>query len=385
MPQLAKRLAVIVALLAVIATIAVSHPQAHKAVTSRFNYNDDIFPIVRDRCGRCHVEGGSAPMTLLTYKDAIAWAESMREELQKGHMPPWYVDPQSPTVRGGYPISAKELDMLITWASGGTPQGDLQKKLPVIASHPQWKSGPPDLKIEMESAHTLAANQAEETIDLVLPTALPDTKWVKTADLLPGTPSMVRNAAISVENGPLLDVWVPGNDAMAAPNGTAFKLPAGAKLHLQIHYKKAWQDEGNAVSDRSTIGLYFTEPPAMGREIQSFSVDAGGSTTSSESEPRTFSASLTGGARVVALRPSLDQEYSTLDVHAVTPTGTRVELLLLRAARPEWRRRYWLQDPIELPSGSKIEVTAMPDSPDPGDRRVAQRYPLQVALDFVSQ
>ena len=28
--------------------------EAHKAVTSRYNFNADIFPIVRDNCGRCH-------------------------------------------------------------------------------------------------------------------------------------------------------------------------------------------------------------------------------------------------------------------------------------------------------------------------------------------
>ena len=385
MAQTARRLLVLVTLLGVIAVITGSNPQAHKSITSRYNYNDDIFPLLRDRCGRCHVEGGPAPMTLLTYNDAIAWAESIREELQKGHMPPWYVEPQSPAIRGGLPLSPKELDMLITWASGGTPQGDLDKKPAAITSHPQWKAGPPNLKIEMESAHTLPADRAEETVDLTLQTALPDTTWVKTVDLLPGTPSMVRNATISVENGPVLAQWVPGNDATPAPSGAAFKLLAGAKLHVQIRYKKAWQDEGNAVSDRSTIGLYFTEPPASGREIQAFSFDAAATPTSGEAEPRTFSATLPNGARIVALRPSLDQEYSTFDVHAITPSGSRIELLLLHAPRPEWRRRYWLQDPIELPSGSKIEVTATPDPPDPGDRRVTQQYPLQVALDFVPQ
>jgi hypothetical protein len=64
---------------------------AHKAKTSPFTYNVDIFPLLRDNCGRCHVEGGPAPMSLMTYdKDggAIAWAESIREMLLAGAMPP---------------------------------------------------------------------------------------------------------------------------------------------------------------------------------------------------------------------------------------------------------------------------------------------------------
>ena len=53
---------------------------AHKAITSKFTYNDDIYPILRDKCGKCHVDGGPAPMSLLTYNDdggAVAWAESI--------------------------------------------------------------------------------------------------------------------------------------------------------------------------------------------------------------------------------------------------------------------------------------------------------------------
>src|SRR6478752_3786701 len=60
---------------------------AHKAKTSPFTYNADIFPLLRDNCGRCHVDGGPAPMSLMTYdKDggAIAWAESIREMLLSG-------------------------------------------------------------------------------------------------------------------------------------------------------------------------------------------------------------------------------------------------------------------------------------------------------------
>ena len=47
--------------------------EAHKAVTSKYHFNEDIFPLVRDRCGRCHVEGGVAPMSLMTYDDAAPW------------------------------------------------------------------------------------------------------------------------------------------------------------------------------------------------------------------------------------------------------------------------------------------------------------------------
>ena len=64
-----------------------------------------------------------------------------------------------------------------------------------------------------------------------------------------------------VENGPVLTLWEPDGDTMATPGGAAFRLAPGSKIHVQIRYKKHFDQEQNAVSDKSTIGLYFTDPP----------------------------------------------------------------------------------------------------------------------------
>src|SRR5262245_19568057 len=66
--------------------------QAHKPITSKYTYTEDVFPILNERCGRCHVLGGVAPMSFLTYKDAFPWAESIRVELASAHMPPWFAE-----------------------------------------------------------------------------------------------------------------------------------------------------------------------------------------------------------------------------------------------------------------------------------------------------
>jgi hypothetical protein len=373
--------------------------EAHKAITSPYNYNDHVFPILRDRCGRCHFPDGPAPMSLLTYTDTLPWAESMREQLVGERMPPWYADPTGPAVKGGHSLTPRELDVLVTWATGGTPLGDLNTKLPPVPAHPQWRSGPPDLTLKMNEAHTVPAGTMEENCEFELPTGLTETKWVKAADLLPGVTSMVRDAIVTIENGPVLMAWVPGHDAIAAPSGAAFKLPAGAKLRLQIHYKKNWQDEQKANADRTTIGLYFTDEPISGRSIEALTVDApggpaapAGSAAGAQGEsqgesvePHRLSKRLTAPSRVLALRPTLDQPYASVDVEAVLPTGRHVPLLLLRAPRPEWPRRYWLAEPIELPQGTTVDVTALPAPPNPDDVPSPRRGKFQVALDYVPQ
>ena len=179
----------------------------------------------------------------------------------------------------------------------------------------------------------------------------------------------------------VLAVWAPGDNLVLAPAGTAFRLPAGAKLHLQIHYKKQWQNEGKVMKDRSTVGLYFAAPPVSGREIQTLAIDR----PKGAEGTATLGGTLAVNALVVAVRPSLDRVYGAFTVLAITPAGAKLPLLRLRTPRPEWRRRYWLAKPVELPAGSRIEVTTTPPSAfiDLTGSQLMKPYPLQAAVDFV--
>ena len=352
----------------------VGRTDAHKPVTSKYDYNRDVFPLLREHCARCHVQSGAAPMSLMTYKDAVPWAQSIRDELTAGRMPPWPIDSTSPAVTGAHPISSRDLDMIVVWASGGTPEGNPDTKLPAAtSSDQQWGLGPPDLKIPLDAERTVAPGTIEENSEVSLSTNLSDTKWVKAADLMPGNASIVRDAVISIENGPVLALWEPGSDAIALPSGTAFRLAAGSKLHVLIHYKKHFDQEQNAVSDKSTIGLYFTDPPASGHELQSLAVEP------SEGHK------LANPVRLVALRPMLDRAYELMSIEAITPAGMHIPILRLRGPRPQWPRRYWLQQPVELAGGSQINVTVKPLSDYSDEPKFTRPVRLQVGLDYVAQ
>ena len=385
--HMAKLFVVSLPVIAFFLLFAGGNADAHKLVTSKFDYNKDVFPLLREHCGGCHVQGGPGPMSLMTYKDAVPWGVSIRDELTTGRMPPWPVDPTSPAVKGGHAINAREIDMIIEWATGGNPEGNLETKLPTVSFNSQWRLGPPDLRIPMDTEHTLPPGTIEETSEFSLPAGVTGTKWVKAADLMPGNPSIVRSAVISVENGPLLALWQPGSDTMAAPGGAAFKLESGSKIHLRIQYKKHFDQVQDAVSDKSAIGLYFTKPPLSVRELQSFVIDSAGSpgAQAANSAPVTLTATLAKPARIIALRPSLDRAYALLNVDATTPSGARVPLLRLRGPRPQWLRRYWLQDTPELAGGSQITVTLEPLSDYSDEMKVINLAPLQVALEYIPQ
>lgn len=210
--------------------------------------------------------------------------------------------------------------MLLDWAAGGTPRSDEKTfvfgavqdvKSPVYEGPPrQWSAGPPDLSVEMTEGYTLPAGTAEDEHTFTLPTRPKAAAWVNAVDMLPGVRSMVRDAVISLENGAMLAAWVPGHQAIAAPNGTAFLLPANARLTLRIHYKKNWHDEQTPLTDRSTIGLYLTEAPLSGQSIETLAIESPDGEHDAI-EARRFGSALPKRARVLALSPSFDQAYQS--------------------------------------------------------------------------
>jgi hypothetical protein len=339
------------AALTFVALFAVEPTGAHTPVTSKYTYNEHVYPILRDRCGGCHVDGGVAPMSLLTYQDARPWSESIREELIAERMPPWHVDPAGSAAIAlprSAMLTAKELDTIVVWATGGTPEGDPSKRPPPAVARSEWRSGRPDAILMIPEPAVVPADRREDTRTVVIASGLGETRWLRGVDLLPGTPSMVHDASVGIENGREIAVWTPGETAAMLPAGTAIKLDAGRKLTLRIHYKKSWRDEQAAKSDRSAIGLYFTSAPADGKELQNVQADA---------------TPLAQAMTLMAIRPIVDRAYATLDVQAQLPSGSRIRLLRLRNAHPAWPRRYVLTRPIDLPAGTRLEISTEPRPP----------------------
>src|SRR6185295_9211089 len=176
-----------------------------------------------DRCGSCHVTGGIAPMSLMTYEEAFPWAESIRAELVAAHMPPWHAEEGFGELKGAHTLLPRELDVILTWASGGNPRGALDQKLPEVTLKNEWAMGAPDLALRLPAEFTVAADKMEDTAEFFHATGTTESRWVRAVDLLPGTPSIVRSAVISIktpaatQSGSLpppervLTRWVPGH------------------------------------------------------------------------------------------------------------------------------------------------------------------------------
>ena len=253
---------------------------AHKGITSKFTYNADVYTVFLNRCGRCHIEGGVGPMSLLKYEDAFPWAESLRAELltaygdlsanlsavalgAKAEARGAKVDPHDFVKAAHRQISARELDIILDWSTGGTPEGDKAQTPPLVAFRNEWTAGTPALALTMPSPYHMPASTFETTheVTLAIPAATPRT--VTQFDVLPGNPAIVRSAAVSLRapDGAtrMLGTWVPRQTPARIHLTPPARIEPGSQIVARFHYKKTWKFEGEAMTDQSTVGLYSTD------------------------------------------------------------------------------------------------------------------------------
>ena len=96
-------------------------------------------------------------------------------------------------------ITAAEIDKILVWVSGGNPQGNPQNIPPPVALHHDWPMGKPDLVLQLPEAIARRQTSPSVTREFTIATRTTESKWIRSVDLLPGTPSIVRNATISVK------------------------------------------------------------------------------------------------------------------------------------------------------------------------------------------
>jgi len=370
----ASRGLTVCALIVLALTLASAPGSAHKPITSPFTYNDDVFPILKERCARCHVPEGVAPMSLMTYDDTVPWGESIRVELLAGHMPPWGVDASPTRFRNAQTLTAREMNVLLTWATGGTPFGTAEKTPPPVTSERRWPLGTPDLELPLPAAFTLAGDKQEDTAEFIVPTGFTERRWLRAVDLLPETPAIVRSATVQIKTAgttsstpaigaePTLALWLPGDDPIATSGATAFEVPAGAELAVRVRYKKTWQYERKEMRDRSVVGLYFAKDASQ--PVRSMTLTHAGPALQTNGSRRQLSDAIPDTVRALSIYSSNQPSNVGIVVTAVSPTGDRRELIAFHPQR-DWTRRYWFQEPIALERGTRIESTISFDDETP--------------------
>jgi hypothetical protein len=93
------------------------------------------------------------------------------------------------------------------------------------------------------------------------------------------------------------------------------------------------------MSDRSTLALYFAAPGAV-------------PVATREGADETLAA----GTRVLAVYPAAAAAGSTVTIDATAPDGVVRRVLEFKPQRG-WERRYFLDEPMDLPKGTMLQTS----------------------------
>lgn len=311
------------------ALIVVTNVRAHPR-ESQVMWTTDIEPIVRSRCVGCHVEGGFAPMSLASYDEARKWGEAIATEVLERRMPPWSAAPGFAQYANDRSLSLSEVEMLVSWGTGGTPRGpDVLHDDAHAAAAARAR---PDLVLTAPAQAITPARQRVE-----LSTTMSGDRWIRGWAFTPGTASVVARAIVSVEPGGVLGTWTPPEGATMFPDGVGMRLRPGARVVLDLQYRRS----ARLHTDASSVALYFHRGSARERRVDSFACG---------------SAALPGDIDVLAVTPRASAAQASLEVFATRPDGTIVPLTIVPSFHPQYARTYRLRTAARLPQQSQLHV-----------------------------
>lgn len=245
-------------------------------------YHRDIAPLVQEKCGGCHIEGGIAPQPLQTYDQVFMMRKAIQAAVKQRIMPPWMPAQNCSEYDHDRSLSDEQIKLISDWTDQGGTEGN---PADAAAVKPPTAQGLPRVDLELAMPTEYSPDQSPDDYRCFL-LDWPETEmsFVTGFHGNPGRPSLVHHIIaflISPEEaaayealdatdpkpgypcfgGPgggrqsqagWLGVSGPGSMPTVLPQGTGIPVRPGSKIALQIHYSLS---SAVAVPDRTSISL----------------------------------------------------------------------------------------------------------------------------------
>ncbi|NKB89446.1 MAG: thiol-disulfide isomerase [Acidobacteria bacterium] len=356
-------------------------------------FSDDVFPILRANCQNCHRPGEVAPMSLLTFRQTRPWAKAIRRNVLARTMPPWNAEPGvGPKFHNDRSLSQDEIDTIVAWVDAGAPRGDAEADLEIDDYTDGWQTTPEEI-IEIPPFEVPAKGTLDYTYYIV-PGATTEDRWVTAAELRPSNRELTHHLIAYIrppgsnylreypvgeffvpeaEHGEcstcrdgeprpasefeFLIGYAPGFNPYEGPvnDQRARLIPAGSDVIFELHYSTT----GEAGVDQAKLGLSFAKARPAERLFTTSASNGGFEIPPGAKSHRVDAVATTNHPLTLhALTPHMHLRGSAFRYDLVFPDGTRQELLNVPEYDFNWQLSYFLDEPIELPTGTRIEATA---------------------------
>lgn len=378
-------------------------------------YHRDVQPILQARCQVCHRPGDVAPFALMTFADALNWADDIKDYVASRKMPPWPITGGVP-LKNDIGLSAAEIATIVKWVEEGCPKGNQADapKPAVFPSRDSWEGdNPPDLIFKMPESFHLAPHGDDHYRTIVFPVNNTKELYLTKIQFIPGNKRIVHHSLAFYDGtGMVMDAqkrlgkskpsrpenaetedygpgyesgmglgftpnpiitknkdnpgggfsgWVPGTGALTNPEGANHVIPPNSYIFMQIHYQRTGRPE---VDDSSRLGIWLTKTKPK-KYVSGYLAD-----TSFRMIPKGLPDFKSTGSRVIPedchlwlISPHmhlLGKEFRVW--HQPKGASERKLLLELKNWDFNWQSRYLLKEPYFMEKGSSIQVEARFDN-----------------------
>ncbi len=362
------------------------------AGVARPTYCKDVAPIIQKNCQECHRPGQVGPFALETYEQARKRATDIATVVDLRSMPPWKAAPHfGVAFKDARTLSDRDVSTLVAWAEAGAPEGN-RAELPAPAVFAtDWQLGTPDLVIDTGCDFHVPADGADIYRCFVVPTNLGKDMYVSAIEYRPGNRRIVHHIISYVDisgkarerdqadsgpgyscfggpGGPTsgdLGGWAPGNQPRQLPEGIGRSLPRNSDVIVQVHYHPSGKPE----TDRSTIGLYFARKPVKRTLHWTAAANLEMELPPGQSNIE-INARWEVPVNVVAhaVTPHMHLLGKDMAMSLKYPDGRMQDLIKVDDWDFNWQYTYYFQNPIELPKGTELLVTAHFDNSESNPR-----------------
>jgi len=339
--------------------------RAQRNAHAQISYAKDIAPLLMDKCVVCHRQGGIGPWQMSRYEMIKGFAPMIREVVRTQRMPPWHADPHYSQFSNDRGLSIEQAQRLVHWVEAGAPRGTgpdpllSQKK-----DWPEWSLGAPDLVVELPPFTTPKTGAIPYQMFRVK-SPLDRDVWVRAVDFLPGQRAVLHHIVASAATGSRdfggisLNNYVPGAQPLQIPEGSGIFLPKGSTFLFQMHYTP----NGQELTDVTKMGLYFMKEPPNYRYrsmifIQPRLKIPAGAKAHTEVAQQVFKQD----AIIYSLHPHAHFRGKASSFVAKYPDGREQTLLNVPAYDFNWQSTYELQEPLQVPAGTKVIYTQVFDN-----------------------
>ncbi len=378
-------------------------------VPKNITFRAHVAKIIHSKCSNCHRPGESGPFPLISYEDVYKRKKTIVKVTHNGYMPPWPADRGYSNFVGELYLTETEKTIIKNWVDQGAKEGSKE----IVLSQPIFPNGSqigkPDLVIKLPKPYVIKGNNKDHYVIMKVPYEIPNDKYVKTIEFVPGNRKRVHHVngyLINYDEGKkknlyggeffvnnyessMEDVWKrldvlndDGSYPVRIPSATNF-LPGvlapyypdgiggflmkkkGLILFNDIHYGPTSVDE----EDNSYMNVFFAKNPPE-RRFGEFQLGTYGL---SEIRPalmvppdsiKTFNTQYTvqEDISIVTINPHMHLLGKSFIAYAITPEGLNIPLIRIPKWDFRWQYFYTFKKMVKIPKGTTIYVKATFDN-----------------------